>query len=102
LCEQYRQCGHFCLDEEYVLKKKGLDGQSHIVIPNSLVPIVLESYHDLPFTAHQGAGRTVEFIRKKSWWETLVSDVKEYICKCEACAKQKTGRKITAPLGDRL
>jgi hypothetical protein len=66
------------------------------------VPTVLESYHDLPFTARQGAGRTIEFIRKQYWRETLVSDVKEYIRECEACAKRKTGRKITAPLGDRL
>jgi hypothetical protein len=36
-----------------------------MVIPASLVPTVLASYHDLPFTAHQVVGRTVEFIKKK-------------------------------------
>jgi hypothetical protein len=102
LCEQYRQCEDFWLDEESVLYKKGPNDQSYIVIPNSLVPTVLESYYGLPFTAHQGIERTIEFIRKKYWWETLVSDIKEYIRKCEACARRKTGRKIIAPLGDQL
>jgi hypothetical protein len=102
LCEQYKQCEDFWIDEESVLYKKEPNGQSRMVIPNSLVLTVLESYHDLPFTAHQGIQRTVEFIRKKYWWETLVSDVKTYVRKCEACAKRKTGRKIIAPLGDQL
>jgi transposase InsO family protein len=102
LCEQYRQNDDFWLDGDSVLYKKGASGQLHIVIPSSLVLTVLESYHELPFTAHQGVERTVEFIRKKYWWESLVSDVKEYIRKCEACAKRKTGHKMTAPLGDRL
>jgi transposase InsO family protein len=73
-----------------------------MVIPATLVPTVLASCHDLPFTAHQGVGRTVEFIKKKYCWETLVSDVREYIRKCEACAKRKTGHKVTAPLRDQL
>jgi hypothetical protein len=102
LCEQYRQNDYFWLDGDSVLYKKGSSGQSHIVIPTSLVLIVLESYYDLPLTVHQGVERTVEFIRKKYWWESLVSDVKEYIHTCEACAKRKTGHKMTALLGDRL
>jgi hypothetical protein len=46
--------------------------------------------------------RTVEFISKKYWWETLRSDVSAYIKKCDACAKRKTGYRVVAPLGDTL
>jgi hypothetical protein len=67
-----------------------------------LVPVVLRNYHELPFTAHQGIGRTIEFIKRNCWWETLATDVKEYIKRCDACAKRKTGNRVTAPLGDQL
>jgi len=43
--------------------------------------------------------RTVQFINRKYWWETLRKDVSEFIKRCEACAKRKTGHRITAPLG---
>jgi hypothetical protein len=102
LCEQYRQREGFWLDDDDVLYKQDKGKEPRVVIPASLVPTVLTSYHDLPFTAHQGTGRTIEFIRKKYWWETLTSHVKEYIQTCEACAKRKTGRRIIAPLGDQL
>lgn len=44
----------------------------------------------------------MEFIKRKYWWETLVSDVREYNRKCDACAKRKTGHKVAALLGDQL
>jgi hypothetical protein len=102
VCEQYKQYENFWLDEDNVLYRQGPEEQPRVVIPASLVPTVLASYHDLPFTAHQGVGRTVEFIKKKCWWDTLACDVGEYIKRCEACAKRKTGHKVTAPLGDQL
>ena len=43
--------------------------------------------------------RTVQFINRKYWWDTLRKDVSEFIKRCEACAKRKTGHRITAPLG---
>ena len=46
--------------------------------------------------------RTVEFISKKYWWETLRNDVSKYIKRCDACAKRKTGHRVVAPLGDAL
>jgi hypothetical protein len=32
----------------------------------------------------------------------LVTDVREYIRKCDACAKRKPGKRVRAPLGDQL
>jgi len=76
--------------------------QTRLVIPTKLIPTVLTRYHELPFTAHQGVSRTVEFISRKYWWETLRKDVSEFIKRCEACAKRKTGRRSIAPLGEDL
>jgi hypothetical protein len=52
----------------------------------------------LPFTPHQGVNKTVEFITKVYWWETMISDVLEFIKCCDACAKRKAGRGIMTPL----
>jgi len=46
--------------------------------------------------------RTVDFISRKYWWKTLRSDFSEFIGKCEACARRKTGHRVTARLGDVL
>ena len=46
--------------------------------------------------------RTVDFIIRKYWWKTLRSNVSEYIKRCNACAKGKTGHRVVAPLGDAL
>jgi len=72
-----------------------------IVIPTTLIHRVLTCYHELPFTAHQGV-RTVKTVSSKYWWETLRNDVSDFIKGCEACAKRKTGRRVTAPLGEAL
>ena len=61
---------------------------------------MLTCYHELPFTAHQGVQRTIEFISKKYWWETMKQDVAQFIKECKECAQRKTGHKAKAPLGE--
>jgi hypothetical protein len=79
LCQQYRQQEAFWVDEDGLLYWQDTARQSRVVVPTTLVPVVLRNYHELPFTAHQGIGRTIEFIKRRYWWETLSTDVKEYI-----------------------
>jgi hypothetical protein len=102
LCKRYKQYEDFWTDRDGVLYRQGSKEPPCIVIPIPLVPTVLKCYHELPFTAHQGVNRTVEFISKKYWWETMRNDVVEFIRGCEACAKRKTGHRIKAPLGEAL
>jgi hypothetical protein len=102
LCNEYKGYDNFWLDDEGVLYHQRPKEQPRVVIPVTLVHTVITSYHDLPFTAHQGVSRTVEFISRKYWWETLRNDVSEFIKKCDACAKRKTGHRVTAPLGEAL
>jgi hypothetical protein len=101
-CDKYREYEHFWLDDEGVLYRQERKEQPRVVIPATLVHTVIMSYHDLPFTAHQGVKRTVEFISRKYWWENLRKDVSEFIGKCYACARRKTGHRVTAPLGEAI
>jgi hypothetical protein len=64
LCEKYKQYEYFWTDKDGVLYRQGSNEQLRVVIPATLVPTVLICYHDLPFPAHQGVNRTVEFISK--------------------------------------
>ena len=93
---------NFWTDEDGILYRQCCREQPRVVIPASLIYTVLTCYHELPFTAHQGVSRTVEFISKKYLWEMLRNDVSEYIKRCDACAKRKTGHRVVAPLGDAL
>jgi len=102
LCEKYKQYEDFWSDEDGILYYQAPKTYPRVVIPTALVPTVLACNHELPFTAHQGVRRTVDFISRKYWWKTLRSAVSEFIGKCEACAKRKTGHRVTAPFGDAL
>jgi len=102
LCLQYKGYENFWTDEDGILYRQCCREQPRVVIPASLIYTVLTCYHELPFTAHQGVSRTVEFISKKYLWEMLRNDVSEYIKRCDACAKRKTGHRVVAPLGDAL
>ena len=102
LCTRYREYENFWTHDDGILYRQGPKEQPRVVIPSTLVHTVLMNYHELPFTAHQGVSRTVRFISRKYWWETLREDVSKFIKECEACAKTKTGRRIVAPLGDAL
>jgi len=46
--------------------------------------------------------RTLEFISRKYWWETLRCDVTKFIKECEDCAQRKTGNKVKALLAEAL
>jgi len=89
LCEKYKQYEDFCSDKDGILYYQAPKTHPRVVIPAALIPTVLACYHELPFTAHQGVSRTVDFISRKYWWKTLRSDVSEFTGKCEACAKRK-------------
>ena len=101
-CNRYKGYENFWTDEDGILYRQGPKEYPRVVIPATLVLTVLENYHELPFTAHQGVSRTVGFISQKYWWETLRDDVSAFIKQCELCAKRKTGKRVIAPLGDAL
>jgi hypothetical protein len=69
LCEEYKTCEKYWLNEDHILYYEGQEGCRLIVIPRALVETVLKRYHELPFTAHQGIARTIAAIKRKFWWE---------------------------------
>lgn len=99
LCTKYRKYEKFWVDEDGLLYRQGLKEEPRVVIPSTLVHTVLACYHELQFTAHQDVSRNLKFLNQKFWWGTMRNDVSEHIRRCGACAKRKTGHRMTAPLG---
>jgi hypothetical protein len=96
-CETYKTCERFWLDDNQLLYYEDKEGCLLLVIPEALVEVVLKSYRELPFIAHQVITKTIAGSRRKYWWESLNKDVREYINSCEACAERKTGNNYRTP-----
>lgn len=62
-----------------------------IVVPDTLQARVLEWYHTT--LLHPGVNRTEETIRQHLWWNTIRTDVDEFVRKCPTCQKAKKQRK---------
>ncbi|KAG6439144.1 hypothetical protein O3G_MSEX000524 [Manduca sexta] len=80
-----------------------------LVIPEKLRGQVLKECHDDPKSGHLGVKKTVNRVRQHYFWPSLIQDVKEYVRKCEICAKHKNSqlrpsglmgrqREVTEPL----
>lgn len=60
-----------------------------MVIPETLRTRVLKECHDDQVSGHFGIKKTVLRVRQRYFWPTLIKDVKNYVRKCDICAKHK-------------
>ena len=57
-----------------------------ICVPQSMVKVLLNSYHDHPFIGgHFGVQRTLSKLKQKFWWPNMKQSVTEYIKSCIPC-----------------
>ena len=60
---------------------------------------LIRDHHDAQVAAHAGVKKTQQWIRKHYYWPNLHRDVEDYVLSCDRCARWKTGRVTTAPMG---
>lgn len=60
-----------------------------IVIPEKIKENVFKECHDDPTAGHFGVKKTINRTRQRYYWPSLIKDTKEYVRKCEICAKHK-------------
>ena len=70
------------------------------MVPEELVPVILQHYHSTPMSGHQGIHRTIALIQRKYWWVKIRQDVTEFIQTYDECARRKDGNIPRAPLGE--
>ncbi|MBW0546407.1 hypothetical protein O181_086122 [Austropuccinia psidii MF-1] len=66
------------------------------VLERSLINLVLEEFHDSPFSGHLSEDRTREKIKTCIWWPMWQKDVAEYCKTCDRCQKsnKSTGKRL--------
>ncbi|CAH2207843.1 jg25813 [Pararge aegeria aegeria] len=65
-----------------------------VVIPKSLQADVLKYCHDDIKSGHLGVRKTLYRIKQYYFWPDMLRAVKQYIGKCETCAKVKVSQKL--------
>jgi hypothetical protein len=68
-----------------------------LYVPTKLRQEVIRNNHDSPTSGHQGADKTLERIKMVYYFPTMRQMVKEYVSKCNECARNKSARH--APYG---
>jgi transposase InsO family protein len=105
-CKEMRKKMRIGEDCECVISKDGLmyvrsDGdRTKLIVPQKLVRQVIEAHHDRVVAGHQGVKRTRDLIKLDYFWPSMNRDIECYVKQCESCAKFKSGRQPTAPLGE--
>ena len=60
-----------------------------VVIPQSIVPRILDGMHDNPSCGHFGSARTEERIRERFYWPNMRASVQLHIQQCMSCQRRK-------------
>ena len=82
-------------DVGYAMRSDGLlakDGKIYIPNDAALRAELLKLCHDDPLSSHFGAAKTTELLQRHYYWDSLLSDVKEYVRTCDTCQRTKTRR----------
>ncbi len=87
----------FDINDEVLIRNVKLHVQfvTQLVIPESLVPTVLQLVHDSPQSGHPGRDKTLA--RSKYYWSKMRLDITTHVAKCLSCACVK-GHTSAAPI----
>ena len=70
-----------------------------VVIPDSLIPNILQSLHCGPSGGHMGIRRTIMRCKERFFWPKMIDSITNFVQNCPACSQGKHDSKQTrAPL----
>lgn len=67
-------------------------------VPIHLRDKLLHQVHDLPSSGHPGITATLHLLQNQFWWETMLTDVTNFITNCTACQTSKSPHQAPACL----
>ncbi|KAG0943948.1 hypothetical protein G6F26_011923 [Rhizopus arrhizus] len=74
------------LVDKYNLKKNNV----YIVVPSTVIPSILNQFHDSKFAGHFSAKKTKSrILHYLLWWRNMEEDVKKYCQQCSQCQATK-------------
>lgn len=65
-------------------------------VPASVRPQLVQWSHTTLGFGHPGITRTTRLLSQKYWWNSLATDVQDYVLSCPVCAQAKTPRQLPA------
>lgn len=69
-------------------------------VPEGLRQHVMEEAHNPPSTAHGGADKTLDLIRRHFFWPGMVKDIREFVADCSLCKETKApSQTLRPPMG---
>lgn len=68
---------------------KNINKLDVIVIPKTLIPEILEAFHDDVFAGHLGYHKTLEKIKDRYFWFNMNTDIYNHCKNCLSCAGRK-------------
>ena len=76
---------------EFHLKDGVLYSRNRLCIPQNdeLKKRILTEAHDTPYTAHPGATKMYQDVKKGYWWPGMKKDIAEFVTKCLTCQQVK-------------
>ncbi|KAL1447768.1 hypothetical protein WDU94_013913 [Cyamophila willieti] len=66
-----------------------------VLVPVALILAVIHYFHDNPLASHPGEAVTFDLISKHHYWNSMKTDIKNYVRTCEVCARNKTAGRTT-------
>jgi transposase InsO family protein len=61
-----------------------------LVIPQAVVPELLELYHSHELSAHMSRDRLYQMLRKQYFWKGMFQDINQWVAACPKCSTVKT------------
>jgi hypothetical protein len=83
--------------QDEVLYRRINPSLSVVVLPRSLVPAVLESFHDQ--LGHPSARRMQSIVGARFYWPHMARDIDDHCAQCHHCTLAKPGPKPKSPKG---
>jgi len=87
------------LKKNYCLIKEILHVWSHkhqkqvLMIPEEMIPEILEECHDGPLSGHLGFTKTKHRIESRYYWKSMDRDIKSYVKSCDKCQRRKVPKR---------
>ncbi len=69
-----------------------------LVIPQAVVPELLELYHSHELSAHMSRDRLYQLLRKQYYWKGMFHDISQWVAACPKCSTVKTNMPHNAGL----
>ncbi len=70
---------------------------TQLVVPEALIPVVLQLIHDAPQSGHPGRDKSLAMARSRYYWPRMRIDILNHVAQCLSCAQTK-GSTTTAPI----